>query len=97
MKKTLVFKKPVDNTVNVADASYEKYYGIKLNKVFVTKSDYHNGYYRVAMLDSLTEGNSTIGCSNDKHRDLIEFLRSYEGGEVYQFDTWQELFKWLLE
>lgn len=94
--------KKVLNVVNVAPdvivPNINKYYGIELDdgaRCFVTRNAYRGGDYRVLCSKQLTEGNSV--CNLINKTSLFDILQSALSNKykVYEFDTPQELFRWV--
>jgi len=80
-----------------------KYYGITpslkgTQKGFVAKNDFWNGKFKAFAAEEITKGNCWHIVSEDATnlKEVVgELLDS--GFYVYEFDTPQELFKWLSE
>lgn len=96
MKKVVI--KQELKEVSVSNLSTDKYYGIKeVSKGFISQSDYDSNRFIVLCVMGITLGNSWGSYSNCRSlKTLTEKLIS-DGFEVYEFDTYKELFKWLSE
>jgi hypothetical protein len=83
--------------IGVIEVSDDKYYGMINalgNKGFVVRANFEAGYYRMMSVEGFTNGNSYS--SNYNLTTLISKFTS-DGCKVFEFDTYQELFKWLIE
>lgn len=98
MKKVVI--KQVVAEVSIKDLSVKKYYGVKENlgiKGFITQSDFDTNRFVALCTDEVTRGNNWPafdGCRSLK--TLTEKLIKAKF-EVYEFETYKELFKWLSE
>jgi len=87
-----------ENRVFVGEVSLSNYYGVKaINcKGFITRERFNSGCYRILCTQLLTCGNGFL-CSKET-TSLTEFIKyNLSSYEVFEFDTPQELFKWLSE
>lgn len=91
MKQVINSKPP--NTVDVTEFDENKYYGFLRNDNFKGFCFCSNNSFRVAWRLAATKGNYTVGF--DSFEKLFFALQPY--GKFYEFDTYQELFKWLSE
>lgn len=85
--------------VMVNSVSKNKYYGVKQlsSKGFIVREDYDKGNYKAYCANKLTNGNAWwIEKPTDSFVKFVDELveKKYE---VFEFDTSQELFKWLSE
>lgn len=89
------------NTVNIQNIDPEKYYGTfcdECGKGFVTRQDYEEGDYTILSVREVTKGNGF-----NQYNDILlfaclrNFLKAKKSRKVFEFDTAQELFKWLAE
>lgn len=89
--------------IRVRDCHHLKYYGIHAvsgsdtnNKGFIIRMDYNNGIYRGMCAFEFTKGNNwgdargTTLCKCIKY-----FVESAAPFEVYEFDTKEELCRWV--
>lgn len=87
--------------VNPADkcvVSPEMYYGIRSpfqRKGFIVREQFQAGYFKTQCPGLLTNGNDWTH-RNESLADLLNDLRGSKFA-VFEFDTYQELFKWLSE
>jgi hypothetical protein len=88
------------------EASIEKFYGVvtdlSTSKCFISRPYYKNGRYQLRNMAMFTEGNEIIltpeAHSTMKLCNYLKYLRERGGTrEIWEFDTHQELFKWLSE
>lgn len=65
-------------------------------KSFVCKETYNGAYFTVRSFDNITK---SAGWSEYQSQYLSNLLRDLveNEGEVFQFDTYQELLEWALE
>lgn len=97
---------------NIGTRSVKKYYGVLQEvhngyspcKGFITRPDYRVGRYRAMAADAVTLGNAWTCFARTKY--LRKFLKSivgysYSDGcrpfKVYQFDSPEKLFTWLVQ
>jgi hypothetical protein len=92
------------NVVSVHTVSPEKYYGVDYgvvtylkSKGFISRENYRSGEYLILCPEEITKGNGF-----DSHRNFADLSKLIEKineskFEVYEFDTWEELFAWLME
>lgn len=98
--RKVVQKENVD-TVDVNNVDPNRYYGVIIpesGRGFVSQDEFRRGKFRTRPLDGITHGN---GWGSFEHSDLSELLKGFlspdRGYAVFEFDTHQELFRWLLE
>lgn len=88
------------NTVQVSEVDISKYYGVRCEawSGFICRQNYRNGKYRVRVSRLLTEGNRSF-IDTDSLADLVNgIITNYTATfEVFEFDTPQELYRWLSE
>ncbi len=85
-------------TITPNDVVISKYYGIKSpcdSRGFITRQNYDSDNFIVLALKGITNGNCWGWFSNDL-KELVKTL-VLNDFEVYEFDTYQELFRWLSE
>ncbi len=80
-----------------------KYYGFQSNlpndwgnKGFVTRSDFYNGDYIVLSPKYVTKGNTWSQHRNKTLDGLIDGLLN-KNWTVYEFNTYESLFNWLIK
>ena len=98
--KKVVLELPKSKVAKVENCSNIGYYGIKpsgqSDKGFIARKNYNRGPYHTCVGRSLTNGNTWGDYSDSDLKNLIsELIKA--SFEVYEFDTHQELFKWLSE
>lgn len=88
------------------EADINKFYGVvtdlSKDKCFITKPYYKNGRYQLRNTHLFTEGNDLIVASIDlppmKLTKYLKFIQNlHTTREIWEFETAQELFKWLSE
>lgn len=101
MKKVVMAKNEPE--IDVKETSDAKYYGIRTkcecfarNTGFITRQCYDSGTFKVLCLDHLTNGNDWSHYLANTLQLLIELLLK-KGIEVFEFDTPEELTKFLFE
>ena len=75
-----------------------KYYGILNslgNKGFVVREDFNRGFFTIMCPDSMTNGNCYSNGYTSLNNLAIEVISI--GHKIYQFDTYKELFEWLVK
>jgi hypothetical protein len=98
---TLEKPKPKIVSFDLSDIRSNKYYGIKMNKSemykgFITTEKFE-GTYVIRCLNGLTIGNGWEVYENHRNlKNMIQYLLE-ERGQVFEFETYQELVTWLLE
>ena len=100
--KEVIRETPPTSVTLLGDATDRKYYGISQHKTIkglITRSDYNRGDWQARCRDSFTMANKWGNWSGDHHTSLQALISKLitEGYKVYEFDTPQELFKWLSE
>ena len=100
MRTVVLKQKVVDVTVNEADKN--KYYGVIVRpdlssdkKGFITRERFDTGNFKLMGMDKLTNGNGWESFARPTLTDMLFDILSASYW-VYEFDTWQELFKWLM-
>ena len=81
------------------EVSEKKYYGVdtlEKNKGFILQRNYCQGEFYAICENSLTYGNS-FGWRGNSLKEVVEDILSSKNAVVYEFNTPQELFKWLSE
>jgi hypothetical protein len=107
MKKK-VYQNPPEQKIALAiSADDNRYYGVQGNlggvmygKGFIARNDYNRGTFDVLALSSLTKHNTFPAFrQREETTNLPLFIQTVLnfGAEVYQFDTYQELFQWLID
>lgn len=86
--------------VSCENADPQKYYGVlirDIDKGFITQETYCKGNFRVLASYDLTEGNNYSNFTGAV--TLAEFVKEIiqRGEQVFEFDSYKELFKWLAE
>ena len=78
------------------DVVSNKYYGVFGYKIkgFITRESFDSGNFYVATSRNITNGNRFCDYYGDNVNAVIEGLLS-NNYEVYEFDTANDLFKWL--
>lgn len=96
MKEVIIQKKT--NTISTINVLRDKCYGIyyNYNKGFIYQESYRYGNYKTLARTDLTMGNSWTCLQYPLLIDIVEAAIEM-GFKVYEFDTPQELFKWLSE
>jgi|LakMenEpi03Aug12_release.lakeMendotaPanAssembly.Ray.scaffolds.fasta_scaffold358080_2 hypothetical protein len=85
------------DTVHVKDVSRNKYYGVitpQNNKGFITRLNYNSGPYISLCCNDITCGNYFYNVNSESLSIHINNIIC-NGNTVYEFDTNEELFKWL--
>jgi hypothetical protein len=103
MKK--VVQSIVTNAIPIEGVKINAYYGVKVNSIvsspnnkgFITRRQYGSGLYTVMAAGGLTYGNGWELWDSMSLQGLILTILSSNTREVFQFDTFQELFAWLAE
>lgn len=101
--KTVIIRSS-NNTVPFSEVDSLKYYGIKhrtsTSVGFIAREKYKGGNYHAYCLDSLTDGNH-LCTRNDisNHYNLSLLIKEFIENDfiVKEFDTYEEMFKWLLK
>lgn len=95
MKQVIIIGEENVPIVDVKMVSPQKYYGVSYSdsKGFVVRDEYENKNYRARLGRSLTKGNSW----NHQSDSLIVLIAAFlsDGYQVFEFNTYQELFRWL--
>ncbi len=91
-------------TENVTVVNNNRYYGFSLSKSgnmrgYITREVYGKGKYVCRCLSCLTQGNGWETWDDDTLHGVINRLIAFATNEytVYEFDTYRDLMKWLLE
>lgn len=95
MKKVVNEK---EKEVAISACNVNKYYGFYSKnascKGFIAREDFENGKFTAYCTEHITEGNNFD--STNTFEDCLKMLVS-RGFQVYEFDTYKQLFKWLSE
>jgi hypothetical protein len=97
MKK--VIKTDDNNIVNIEKINTTKYYGVYFgpnNRGFITNERYRGMNYTVRSIEGLTYANGYSNYNYSTLPQLVDTIIS-QGDIVYEFDTPEELFTWLME
>ena len=89
---------PVQTFGLPSDVNPYKYYGVSSvhqGKGYITQDNFEEGDFKVMCLSGLTRGNSWLSLRNPSLPVLIE--RCLQSKQVFEFNTPQELAKWLSE
>ena len=94
MKKVVV---AITNVCLVSDATPDKYYGVQVGETrgFIARSGYFSGKYSAHCMRGLTRANFW----NDFDRDSLSATMKalIEAGQgVFEFDTPEDLMRWVL-
>jgi hypothetical protein len=99
MRKVVKTLAPIQET-SLESVHWEKYYGVetnlKIGKGFITREKYMEGDYIVLSRHLITASNGWSYLYSPSLKALINTC-IIERFSVYEFDTPQELFKWLSE
>lgn len=103
--KTVLKQLPEQNVTLVENVNSSKYYGVRekfepYNKGFIARERYERGNFVIRCIDGLTNGNQWSKLNDNGFEtleDVIEWLLKGIPFEVYEFDTAQELMRWLAE
>lgn len=98
MKKVIENEIKID-VIKLKDVTDHKYYGVIMNnttKAFIGKTNFCSDNYIVHAPRSITKGNAYDCYKNESIQLLIKELIKYNN-DVYEFDSYQELFKWIIE
>jgi len=92
-----------DTSVEVQQVTTDKFYGVVItkglpinSKAFITRQLYCEANFKVAALEGLTHGNTYSNYQSQSLVSLIESIIS-SGDLVLEFNTYQELFSWLIQ
>ena len=99
MKKVVINPPVVEPTVTLSEANPRKYYGILSlyeGKGFIKQEKFESGPYQGICSNGLTKGNAWGAFQDTSLPGLFGkiFDRGYS---IFEFDSPQELFKWLSE
>ena len=106
--KTLAQKPlPPEDTFWPEHADENKYYGIFTgeHRAFIYRTEYGGGMFKFMLPKGVTVSNGLSEFSNKTVKGLITDVQVYNETKyktlfkipIFEFDTWEELFKWLLK
>lgn len=94
MKK--VINTPVEE-ISVENCSEDLYYGIERNfRFFVTREQFEEGKFVARCLNNLSRGNGNSGLARDSLKELLSNAIEH-GCKVFEFNSGEELMKWVLK
>lgn len=102
MKQVVLTIPSTQPLVLTSDATTEKYYGAahraNNQRSFITRPDYFSQKgYRLACVGKVTQGNYYDAFDADTVSGILENVLKNGNFNIYEFDTPQELFRWLSE
>ena len=89
-----------EETVCPCCANNHKYYGFVNatgEKGFVIQKEWHHGPFRAVAIKSITHCNGRSDCDAPSLKETLDLIVSKDNWQAFEFDTPEELFKWLLE
>lgn len=98
--KRVIQKEDVD-TVAVNRVDPSKYYGVRLLRSvdeysgFISQEEYQSGNFRVMTASGITYGNNWDSFRDENLSILLSKLLNNGSFEIFEFDTYQELFQWI--
>jgi len=102
--RQVIINEPIKKIVPYTSCAIDKYYGVlnysfrETQKGFICSTGYKNNTYRVVAIYGMTHFNGWSQFDGTGLQNIISaVIRSDAKFEVFEFDTPQELFKWLSE